>query len=98
MRGSVRLVRKTGGINEKFKGRSLDTIWEGMSQPLTCKYCGQPMVPYRDHANVGIWRCNTSCCVNNPDEKFSFDMDAEFIRGAGNVLNTWDHFVPRRIL
>lgn len=68
-----------------------------------CRFCGMPMVPYKDYGGAAIWRCYSLGCPNNVDNKLSllgdsFSMQDIDLYYPHNSDNQWNDWMPRRLI
>jgi hypothetical protein len=83
------------GMLDNFRGFTQDAIAERCGY-LPCRFCGQPLVPYKDGGRYDISRCYSIGCPNNIDSPLRFDINESW-RYPQNPDRIWANWMPKRL-
>lgn len=83
-------------LMDRFHGFSQDEVNRRCGL-IPCRFCGQPLYPYKDFGVADISRCYSIGCPNNIDSPLRFDIN-ELWKFPSNLDRVWADWKPRRIV
>lgn len=95
----IRKMRRRNPSHNGFNTVDADTIYKKMGG-FPCRFCSQLMTPHRDWGGDTMWRCWSTNCPNNIDDKlkhveYARDIDTKY---PNNAARKWNDWMPRRIV
>ncbi len=85
---------------DKYNGPTQDEVIRRTGL-MPCRFCGQPLHPYKDYGVADISRCYSTGCPNNIDSPLRFDINDvnnAMPKFPFNPDRTWTDWKPKRLI
>jgi len=98
VRRAITKMRRRNPSHNGFNTWDAEDIYKKMGG-FPCRFCGQIMTPYNDYGGDATWRCWSTNCPNNIDDKLKYVEHAREIdiKYPNNPARKYAEWMPRRL-